>query len=115
MQSLLPAAILFLCLTVVIGFFRILRGPSRADCMMGVQLLGTAGVAGLLLLSRWLRQDSLLDMALLLALLAAISSSAFVAFSGRGAQARFPDGAKPGDADAAADSRADRQKPDNSP
>lgn len=83
--------------------------------MMGVQLLGMSGVACLLLLSRWLRQLALLDMALLLALLAAISSSAFVAFSGHGAQPRFPDIAQPDAADPAPDLRADRQKPDNSP
>ncbi|MGV1099306.1 monovalent cation/H+ antiporter complex subunit F [Thiovibrio sp. JS02] len=79
MTECILAAVLVLLATFVLGLLRVLRGPSRADCMLGAQLLGSAGVAVLLLLARALGRESLLDVALLLAFLAAITSSAFVA------------------------------------
>lgn len=84
MVDLLLAGCLFLLMTFVLGFVRIVRGPTRADCMLGVQLLGSIGVAVLLLLAHALGRDSLLDMALLLAFLAAVSTVAFVALRRQG-------------------------------
>lgn len=68
-------------LIVAVGLFRVLRGPSDADRMMAAQLLGTGGVAALLLAEvRGAR--GAVDVALVLALLAAFSGVAFVtAFS----------------------------------
>lgn len=63
--------------TTAIGLFRVLRGPTRADQMLAAQLLGTGGVAALLLAeARGVR--GAVDVALVLALLAAFSGIAFL-------------------------------------
>ncbi len=64
--------------TIVIGLIRVERGPSPADRMLAAQLFGTAGVAMLLLLSVGLDMPSLRDVAIVLALLAAMTAVAFV-------------------------------------
>ena len=63
-------------LTLVIGLVRALRGPTLQDRMLSVQLLGTGGVAFLLLLAVLLGIPALLDVALVLALLAAVAAAA---------------------------------------
>ncbi|MDF1578494.1 MAG: monovalent cation/H+ antiporter complex subunit F [Desulfobulbales bacterium] len=69
---------LVLLLSVAAGLIRILRGPTAADRMMAAQLFGTCGVAILLLLARGLETLIVEDVALVFALLAALSSVAFV-------------------------------------
>ena len=63
--------------TVALGLARILRGPGDADRMMAAQLLGTGGVATLLLLGAATGVDAVVDVALTIALLAAFASVAF--------------------------------------
>lgn len=63
---------------VAIGLVRILRGPGEADRIMTAQLLGTGGTAVLLLLAQALNLPAAADIALILALLAAFISVAFV-------------------------------------
>ena len=72
---LLPALVVLL-LTVGAGLVRALRGPTLADRMLAVQLLGTGGVAVLLLLSALLQTPALLEVALVLALLAVVAAGA---------------------------------------
>jgi multicomponent Na+:H+ antiporter subunit F len=79
---LLGAGLLVLA-TVAVGLARILRGPSDADRMLSAQLLGTGGVAALLLLGIATGSPGATDLALLLALLAAFAPVAFVAGSSR--------------------------------
>jgi multicomponent Na+:H+ antiporter subunit F len=67
----------FLLLNVIAGLGRILRGPTPADCMLAAQLFGTTGVAMLLLLAPALG-PALNDVALVLVLLAAMATVAFV-------------------------------------
>lgn len=75
-----------LLLTVLAGLWRVLRGPRRADRLVAVQLLGTAGTALLLVLAESQAQPALRDAALVLALLAAVLSAALVQYlRGRGA------------------------------
>jgi multicomponent Na+:H+ antiporter subunit F len=75
-----------LLLTILAGLWRVLRGPTRADRLVAVQLLGTAGTALLLLLAEVQAQPALRDAALVLALLAAVLSAALVQYlRGRGA------------------------------
>lgn len=68
----------FLLLTVLLGLIRVERGPSGADRMLAAQLFATSGVAMLLLLSEGLGAPSLRDVALVVALLAAVAAVAFV-------------------------------------
>jgi multicomponent Na+:H+ antiporter subunit F len=71
------AAAALIVATTAIGLFRILRGPARADRLMATQLLGSGGVSALLLAEvRGAR--GAVDVALVLALLAAFSGIAFV-------------------------------------
>ena len=57
---------------------RILLGPGDADRIMAAQLLGTGGTAVLLLVSEAMSLPAAVDVALVLALLAAFVSVAFV-------------------------------------
>jgi multicomponent Na+:H+ antiporter subunit F len=74
---LLAAAGLVLAM-VALGLIRILWGPGHADRIMAAQLLGTGGIAALLLLGQAMSMPAAVDVALILALLAAFISVAFV-------------------------------------
>jgi multicomponent Na+:H+ antiporter subunit F len=65
-------------LTVAAGLVRVLRGPGDFDRMMAVQLLGTGGIASLLLIASATTVAGVEDVALGLALLAAFAAIAFV-------------------------------------
>ena len=78
MAEVLLATSGFVLLLVAVGLARILRGPGDADRMMAAQLLGTGGIAALLLLGAATGEDAVVDVALTLALLAAFASIAFV-------------------------------------
>ncbi|MGC2081114.1 MAG: monovalent cation/H+ antiporter complex subunit F [Xanthobacteraceae bacterium] len=78
MSSFLIGAACFVLAATALGLLRILRGPADADRMMAAQLLGTGGVATLLLLAGAVQLPAIVDVALLLALLAAFASVAFV-------------------------------------
>ena len=86
MVETLFAAAAVLLATVAASLWRVLRGPGRADRMMGAQLAGTAGVGVLMLLAVAMQRPPILDVAVVLALLAAIAAVAFV-------KASSPDGA----------------------
>jgi multicomponent Na+:H+ antiporter subunit F len=77
MAEFLLAAALFVLATVAAGLLRILRGPADADRLMAAQLLGTGGIATLLL-GVGTAMPAALDLALTLAVLAAFASIAFV-------------------------------------
>jgi multicomponent Na+:H+ antiporter subunit F len=77
----LLAAAGFVLVMVALGLLRILRGPSEADRMMAAQLLGSGGIAALLLGGTAIGDGSIADVSLTLALLAAFASIAFVKFA----------------------------------
>ena len=76
-EILLGAALLVLA-TAAAGLVRVLRGPGVADRVMAAQLLGTGGIAVLLLLDAATGIAGLADAALTLALLAAFATVALV-------------------------------------
>lgn len=76
MAEFLIAAAGFVLLMVALGLARIMRGPGDAERMMAAQLLGTGGIAVLLLLGAATGIGTV-DVALTLALLAAFASVAF--------------------------------------
>ncbi len=78
MHILYLALALFLLLNLIAGMYRVLRGPTVADRMLAAQLFGTTSVAILLLLAQAANQPALLDVALVFALLAAVTAVAFV-------------------------------------
>jgi multicomponent Na+:H+ antiporter subunit F len=78
MASFLFAAAGFVLVTVALGLLVILRRRAEVDHMMAAQLLGTGGVAILLLLAAATEAPPIVDVGLLLALFAAFAAVAFV-------------------------------------
>lgn len=74
---LLWAAAALLMLLLSLGLWRVVKGPKLTDRMLAAQLAGSTGVALVALLAWLMNTKALLDVALLLALLAAISGIAF--------------------------------------
>ena len=78
MTSFLFGAAGFVLTMLALGLVIILRRPAEVDHMMAAQLLGTGGVAILLLLAVATETPPIVDVALLLALFAAFAAVAFV-------------------------------------
>jgi multicomponent Na+:H+ antiporter subunit F len=78
MNELLLAAAGLILLTVAIGLARILHGPDDVERLMAVQLLGTGGIAALLLVAYATNVPGVEDVALGLALLAPFATIAFI-------------------------------------
>ncbi len=92
MTDFLLIAALVVLATMASGLVPILRNHGDAERMMAAQLLGTGGVAALLLGGVAAGVDAVLDVALILALLAAFAAIAFVK---RGSDAEMPDDTPP--------------------
>ncbi len=78
MSSFLLVAAVLVLASIAIGLVRILYSRQAADCMMAAQLVGTGGIAVLLLVAVATETAPTGDVALMLALLAAFASVAFV-------------------------------------
>jgi multicomponent Na+:H+ antiporter subunit F len=91
MTEFLIVALGFILAMLALGLVRVLRGPGDADRMMATQLVGTGGIAALLLLGAVTGVPAAVDVALTLALLATFASIAFVK---KGASALEPDGSE---------------------
>ncbi|MDY6980036.1 monovalent cation/H+ antiporter complex subunit F [Thiohalophilus sp.] len=70
--------LIFLLLNLLAGLWRIMRGPTGADRMLAAQLFGTTTVAMLVVMAQLQEQASLRNVALVIALLAAVTAVAFV-------------------------------------
>jgi multicomponent Na+:H+ antiporter subunit F len=64
--------------SIAMALWRVWKGPEAADRMMAAQLVGTGGVAIVLLLAAAEDDWRILDVGLVLALLAAFAAVAFV-------------------------------------
>ncbi len=80
--NLLITLLLFMTLTAAL--WRIHHGPTPADRMLAAQLFGTTAVASLLLLAQASQNGALRDVALVFALLAAVTVVAFVRLAWQG-------------------------------
>ncbi len=78
MNDFLTAAVGLILAMLALGLVSILRGPGDTDRMMAAQLIGTGGIAVLLLLGTVAGVPAAVDVALMLALLATFASIAFV-------------------------------------
>jgi multicomponent Na+:H+ antiporter subunit F len=85
---------LLLLLTIAASLWRIYAGPRQVDRMMGAQLIGTSGVALVLLLAAATGDPTKLDVAIVLALLAAFAALAFTKTASRDASGD-PENARP--------------------
>jgi len=77
MSTLALAVALFLLANLVVALIAAARGPTPADRMLMAMLFGTTGTAVLVLLAAAGSSAALVDVALVLALLAAIGGIAF--------------------------------------
>ena len=77
LSGVLYFAALALLLATAAGLFAMWRAGAAADQMMAGELMGTSGVAILLLLAVAMDDAAVLDVALLLAILAAFATLAF--------------------------------------
>jgi multicomponent Na+:H+ antiporter subunit F len=84
MTSYLSFILIILLLSILGGLVQVFRGPAPAERMLAAQLLGTAAVAILLILSQLMAMPALIDVALVFALLAAVTLVAFVVLAERG-------------------------------
>ncbi|MCK8786242.1 monovalent cation/H+ antiporter complex subunit F [Roseomonas sp. NAR14] len=101
METLLRGAAILVLLMTLCGLWRVMLAGAAADWIMGVQLLGTGAIAALLLLAASEAMPALLDLALMLALLAAFAVVAFVLGEQERPAGDVPDaapGSGPGDA-----------------
>lgn len=67
----------FLLANLLAALVRVARGPTAADRLLAALLFGTMGAALLLLLAHAGGSPALVDVALVIALLAAITGAAF--------------------------------------
>ncbi len=77
MTTLMLAVALFLLANLVLALIVAARGPTPADRMLMALLIGTTGTGILVLLAQTMHLPALVDVALVLALLAAIGGIAF--------------------------------------
>lgn len=77
MSELTLGLALFLLLNLLVALVRVARGPTPADRLLAALLFGTTGVAILLLLADAMDVPAFVDVALVFALLAAITGAAF--------------------------------------
>lgn len=78
MADFLMMAACAILLTVALAMFLVMRRPVDADRMMVVQLLGSGGIAVVLLTGVANGQTAVIDVALVLALLAVFAGLSFV-------------------------------------
>lgn len=78
MDEIIHSTILGLMLTFVIGLIRVIRGPSRGDRLLSLQLTGTTSIAVLIALSNFGLYEGFINTAFALALLAPITTIAFL-------------------------------------
>ena len=78
MTEFLTAVLGLILALLALGLVRVLRGPGEADRMMAAQLIGTGGIASLLLLGAVTGVPATVDVALTVVLLATFASIAFV-------------------------------------
>jgi multicomponent Na+:H+ antiporter subunit F len=77
MNTLVLACALFLLANLVVALLAAARGPTSGDRMLMALLIGTTGTGILVLLAHAMHLSALVDVALVLALLAAIGGIAF--------------------------------------
>ncbi len=72
-QTMYTVVLILLGLALIAALVRAIRGPRTADRLMGVNMAGTLTIMALALLSRLLRQDWLLDVALIYAMISFVA------------------------------------------
>lgn len=80
MNNLLIFATLFLCITVFMCIIRAIKGPTAADRLVAINVIGTKTIILILLVSFILKETYFIDVALVYALISFISSVVIAKF-----------------------------------
>lgn len=86
MTHVLVAILMVLLASLLAGIWRVISGPTDSDRMLSAQLLGTSAVAIMVTLGRATEVSALFDVALVMALLAAVTLVAYIALAARAGQ-----------------------------
>lgn len=78
MTGIYSIIVVVLLATLCVGMYQVIRGPTPGDRMLAGQLFGTTAVAALVLIAESSDVSALVDVALVFAMLAAVSVVAFV-------------------------------------
>lgn len=78
MTGIYSIIVIVLLATLCVGMYQVIRGPTPGDRMLAGQLFGTTAVAALVLIAESSDVSALVDVALVFAMLAAVSVVAFV-------------------------------------
>lgn len=80
LDFLLKLAILILSCTIFFCLYRAILGPTMADRIIGINVVGTKVVTTFVLLAAVFQKDSYLDIALLYAMLSYVITISFVKY-----------------------------------
>ena len=80
MSKVLIFAILFLSVTILICMFRAIKGPSAADRLIAVNVIGTKTIVLILIVSFLLHEKYFVDVAIVYALISFLSSIVIAKF-----------------------------------
>jgi multicomponent Na+:H+ antiporter subunit F len=90
MNEFLTVMVGLILVLLALGLVRVLRGPGDADRMMAAQLIGTCGIAALLIIGVIGGTSAAIDVALVLALLATFAAAAFAECARRASRPDAP-------------------------
>lgn len=85
-MKILIFSILFLCITISLCMFRAVKGPSAADRLIAINVIGTKAIVLILIVSFILKETYFVDVAFVYALISFISSvviAKYIEISGR--------------------------------
>lgn len=82
MSRLLTFSILFLSATIFICMFRAIKGPSAADRLIAINVIGTKTIVLILIVSVLLNETYFVDVAIVYALISFLSSVLIAKFIG---------------------------------
>lgn len=74
MMKLLTFAILFLSITIFLCMYRAIKGPSAADRLVAINVVGTKTIILILMISFIIHETYFIDVALVYALISFIAS-----------------------------------------
>lgn len=83
-QYFLSGSLFFLLLSILAALYRVIKGPSMSDRVMALDNIGVNLLAGIAILSMFLRTYAFFDIILLIGILSFVGTIAFARFLERG-------------------------------
>lgn len=74
MTKILTFAVIFLAITVIGSMYRAIKGPSAADRLIAINVIGTKTIVLILMISLLLQETFFVDVALVYALISFVAS-----------------------------------------